>query len=61
MNSLQDKKNKWIEWKWTHGDKYEKNGNDYNIINHERVNGFEVNSPDQTLQLLRMLEYTTNL
>ena len=44
-----------------YGDKYEKNGNDYNIINHERVNGFEVNSPDQTLQLLRMLEYTTNL
>jgi phosphomannomutase len=37
------------------GDKYEKGGNDYNIINDERVIGHCVNSPDDTMSLLKKL------
>ena len=47
MNSLQDKKNKWIEWKWTHGDKYEKSAR----INIHTQNTANNDSHQQTSQL----------
>ncbi len=37
------------------GDKYEKDGNDYNLINHENVIGHCVNSPDDTIKILKNL------
>lgn len=37
------------------GDKYEKDGNDYNIINDERVIGHCVNSPHDTMKILKKL------
>jgi phosphomannomutase len=37
------------------GDKYENNGNDYNIITHERVIGMKVNSPNDTIKLLNKI------
>ena len=37
------------------GDKYEKNGNDHNIINAENVIGHPVNSPDDTIKILDCL------
>jgi phosphomannomutase len=35
------------------GDKYEPNGNDYQILNHPRVKGFPVNNYQDTIQYLR--------
>jgi phosphomannomutase len=35
------------------GDKYEPNGNDYQILNHPRVKGFPVNHYQDTIQYLR--------
>lgn len=37
------------------GDKHETNGNDYNIINHERVTGMKVNSLNDTIELLNKI------
>ena len=34
------------------GDKYEKNGNDYNIINHPRVSGYKVNNYLDTINII---------
>ena len=34
------------------GDKYDKNGNDYNIINDKRVNGHRVNNPNDTVKII---------
>lgn len=35
------------------GDKYEPNGNDYQMINHPRVEGFSVNNYQDTIQMLK--------
>jgi phosphomannomutase len=35
------------------GDKYEKDGNDYNIINDERVIGHRVDNPNDTIKILK--------
>lgn len=35
------------------GDKYEPNGNDYQILNHPRVKGFPVNTYQDTIQILK--------
>jgi phosphomannomutase len=35
------------------GDKYEPNGNDYQILNHSRIKGFPVNHYQDTIQYLR--------
>ena len=35
------------------GDKYEPNGNDYQILNHPRVKGFPVNNYQDTIQILK--------
>lgn len=37
------------------GDKYEPNGNDYNIITHKNVIGHCVNNPEDTIELLKKL------
>jgi phosphomannomutase len=37
------------------GDKYENDGNDYNIITHERVIGMKVDSPSDTINLLNKI------
>lgn len=37
------------------GDKYEKNGNDYELINHERVIGKPVNNINETMEILKDL------
>jgi len=37
------------------GDKYNINGNDYNLINHEDVIGHKVNNPSDTLLILQQL------
>jgi len=37
------------------GDKYNPNGNDYNLLNHLDVIGNCVNSPEETLKLLKLL------
>jgi len=37
------------------GDKYEKDGNDYNIINDKRVIGHCVNSPNDTIEILKKM------
>jgi len=35
------------------GDKYEKNGNDYEILNHSKINGFKIDNVNQTYQILK--------
>ena len=37
------------------GDKFELNGNDYNLLNHERVIGFKVNNYEDTIQIIENL------
>ncbi len=35
------------------GDRYEEEGNDYKLINHENVIGYKVNNPDETIEKIR--------
>lgn len=35
------------------GDKYEPNGNDYELITHPNVKGFPVNSPEETIEIIK--------
>lgn len=37
------------------GDKYEKDGNDYHIINHNLVTGYKINSIEETFDILKTL------
>ncbi len=37
------------------GDKYEKEGNDYHIINHNLVTGYKINSIEETFDILKTL------
>ena len=37
------------------GDKYDKDGNDYHIINHNLVTGYKINSIDETFNILKTL------
>lgn len=39
------------------GDKYEKNGNDHNIINHNKIIGHPVDNIEQTLYILDQIQY----
>ena len=35
------------------GDKYEKDGNDYKLLHHDRVIGFKIDSPENTCKILK--------
>jgi phosphomannomutase len=37
------------------GDKYEPNGNDYQLLNHDRVIGHPINNPNECLDTLRLI------
>ncbi len=51
LNSIDSKKNTIYYF----GDKYEPNGNDYELINHPDIKGFPTNSPNETIEIVKKI------